>query len=69
MLLLWAVAVLGGLAALGVAAADLGPAGLLRALHEESEERALFAAVRGRLAEVEPERELERAEQNRPEAR
>jgi len=43
-------------------AAKLGPTTLLQALNEETEERDLFAAVRGRLAEVEPERELERAE-------
>ena len=43
-------------------AADLGPAGLLQALHEKSDKGDLFAAVRDRLAEVEPERELERAQ-------
>jgi len=43
-------------------AADLGPSELLRALHEQPEQRKLFAAVTGRLAEVEPARELERAD-------
>lgn len=42
-------------------AARLGPRGLLDALHQQSEERDLFAAVSSRLAEVEPERELEQA--------
>jgi DNA processing protein len=51
-----------GQARLLTLAADLGPAGLLSALREQPEQRSVFEAVKARLAEVEPERELERAE-------
>lgn len=40
---------------------QLGPVDLLRALSEQSDQGEIFEAVRGRLAEVDPARELERA--------
>jgi len=43
-------------------AAELGPATLLQRLREQSDLGDLFTAVSGRLAEVDPERELEQAE-------